>query len=241
MVQVNQADDPRAPGTQPSGMGGTPGMGGRGRGPSFTFGSPDQSDPGSNAEQAVGSSPLGTGPLPVPLTPGPPPRSKVPALVTLGVVLLVTLVAVVATVVADRNDSRPDPGATSVAPTTAPSTPPKGSIDFTSARGAGRLRVVEHTWRTTAGEPNSRLVIDVEITASSGRVDYAPYSFQAFDGRGQIFDIESDTTRTPLDIGTLEAGESVRGFLEFEMPRGEVTLLMNNDNFGSVTALRIDD
>lgn len=225
---VNPPGEPQDPETPASGMGGPE------RGPSFTFGSPAALDP------AAGASPLGTGPLPVPATPGPPPASKVPALVTLGVVLLVALVTLVATVVAERSDSRPVATASTVAPTTAASTAPRGSIDFTSARGAGRLRVVEHTWSTTAGDPSSRLVVDIEITASSGRVDYDPYAFQAFDARGQLYDIASDTTRTPLEVGSLEAGESTRGFLEFDLPRGEVTLLMSNDNFGSVTALRID-
>lgn len=232
VVQVNQPGDSDEPGTPASGMGGPE------RGPSFTFGSP----PGFHGDPATGSTPLGTGPLPVPPTPGPPPRSRVGALVTLGVVLVVVLVAVVATVVADRQDARrPAAVTTSVAPTTATSSAPKGSIDFTSSRGSGRLRVVEHTWSTTAGEPNSRLVVDIEISASSGRVDYDPYAFQAFDARGQLYDIASDTTRTPLEVGSLVAGESTRGFLEFDLPRGEVTLLMSNDNFGSVTALRIDD
>lgn len=232
MVKVNQPGDAQDLGTPPSGMGGPE------RGPSFTFGSPA----GPPADLAAGSSPLGTSPLPVPPTPGPPPRSKVPALVTVGVVLLVALITVVATVVTDRSDARRPAGvATSVAPTGAASAAPKGSIDFTSSRGSGRLRVVKHSWITTAGEPDSRLVISIEISASSGRVDYDPYAFQAFDARGQLYDVASDTTQAPLEVGSLQAGESTRGFLEFEMPRGEVTLLMSNDSFGSVTALRIDE
>ncbi len=44
-----------------------------------------------------------------------------------------------------------------------------------------------------------------------------------------------------LPVGTLTPGERVRGTIAFDMPRGEVTLLMSDDSENTVTALRVPD
>ena len=44
-----------------------------------------------------------------------------------------------------------------------------------------------------------------------------------------------------LSVGTLSAGERIRGTIAFDMPRGEVTLLMSDDSENTVTALKVPD
>ncbi len=46
---------------------------------------------------------------------------------------------------------------------------------------------------------------------------------------------------TPLGYGILLAGDSVRGTIAFDLPRGDVTLLMSDDSSSSVTAVKIPD
>ena len=49
------------------------------------------------------------------------------------------------------------------------------------------------------------------------------------------------TTGRVLSVGTLRAGERIRGVIAFDMPRGEVTLLMSDDADQTVTALKVPD
>ena len=69
---------------------------------------------------------------------------------------------------------------------------------------------------------------------------YDPYNFQAFDHTGELFDVaESGVSRQVLGVGELAEGQSTRGFLAFDIPRGEVTLLMSDDSDQSITALKV--
>ncbi|MBM7797832.1 hypothetical protein JOE57_000753 [Microlunatus panaciterrae] len=168
-------------------------------------------------------------------------------MVSLAVVLVVALVVVIATLVAnsnDRNVSAPTPAPTvsRVRPTAAPS---GNSIDFTSTEGSGRLQILEHEWVTGGAEPpisGSYLRIEIELSSTDGEISYDSAFFQAFDARGQLFDSTHLGAKDPLlDIGVLRPGQRVRGFISFDMPRGDVTLLMSNESYESVTAIKIQD
>ena len=65
---------------------------------------------------------------------------------------------------------------------------------------------------------------------------------QAFDQAGHVFEMAVEGTEgRVLDVGTLNAGERVRGVIAFDMPRGDTTLIMSDDSDQTVTALRVPD
>lgn len=174
-----------------------------------------------------------------------PPRSRLPAIITGAAVLIVALVVGLSTIVANINDRQavtPTPSPTRERPSSAPS---GDSIDFTSDEGAGTLRIINHEWTVDGQEPpisGNYLRIEVDLTATAGEVSYDSTYFQAFDAQGELFDSTPLGAVEPhLDAGLLGPGDSARGFIAFDMPRGDVTLLMSNESFESVTAIKIQD
>jgi hypothetical protein len=152
--------------------------------------------------------------------------------------VLVVAVTAVATLVARHADthvaaapaiSRP------ALPSSSAATDPN-SIDFTSARGTGRLVVRDRSWE--AGSPG-QLRLSVVLTCITGTVDYGPNSFQLFDADGTLVQ-PSPVGAGPSEIGfgTLGSGEQVGGEVVFDVARQVVTLVLNDDE-GSVTALKI--
>lgn len=115
------------------------------------------------------------------------------------------------------------------------------SIDISSPRGAGRLTVVSHSWRRTGQSTSAatRLHVEVQLVCRSGRLDYDPYFFQAFDARGRLFEVADARADGALGHGALGPGQRVHGVLVFALPRGDVTLLMTDDATQTMTALRI--
>jgi hypothetical protein len=160
--------------------------------------------------------------------------------VTAAVVVLVVAVTAVATLVAWRADTRvgapPAPSRPAAQSSAAGSDP--NSIDFTSARGTGRLVVRDRVWES--GNPD-RLRISVELSCITGTVDHAPGSFQLFDADGTLVQPSPlGAGPSELGFGSLGAGEQVRGDVAFEVARQVVTLVLSDDD-GSVTALKIAD
>lgn len=180
---------------------------------------------------------------------GPPPdrpggRShRLATALTLAAIALVAAIVVVATVLAGRDDVR------LATPSPAPSQPgatiATDRIEFTTAGGSGTLRIVDHGWDsdgTDPDQPGSLLTVVIEVTCERGVVDYGPDTFQAFDRNGELFEPEVlPDSPTALEIGTLAAGQSVRGTVAFEIPRGGVTLLMSDPSAQAVTALKVPD
>jgi hypothetical protein len=173
-----------------------------------------------------------------------PRRTRVPTVVSILAIALVAVVVAVASLVARRADTVVSP------PPPAPVSPPSVSvtedrIDFISADGTGQLVLLGRSWVTDGLVPptsGSYLRIEVELICVTGRVDYDPYHFQAFDQAGHVFEmaVEGAEGRV-LDVGTLIAGERVRGVIAFDMPRGDTTLIMSDDSNQTVTALRVPD
>lgn len=124
----------------------------------------------------------------------------------------------------------------------ATSTADAGTIEFTTARGSGRLVLVDHVWEPAppgAGPRARHLRIRVELLCTRGSVGHAPEFFSLFDDRGRLVEaslavVEPD----PVPLGTLGPGERVRGHVAFDLPRGDVTLVMS-DEVSSVTAIRV--
>ena len=180
-----------------------------------------------------------------------PPPSRWPALLTVLVLTVVGSVVAGATAVARHADTHvaaaPPPR---VRPLVAE--PQDGGVVFTTGLGAGRLRLVRHSWERT-GTPAPRsgryLRVQVELVCTSGRVDYDSDYFSVFDAQGQLVPatrVAAGATAveglagssSPLPPGTLEAGERVRGLLSFDLPRGSATLVME-DGTHAVTAVKV--
>ncbi|HEV2928322.1 MAG TPA: DUF4352 domain-containing protein [Propionibacteriaceae bacterium] len=208
-----------------SGMGSVP------RGPSFL--------PWTPAEPA-------TPQLPLPDADGQylgPRRSRWPAVISVLAVVLVAAVVAGASLVAYWGDTHV---AAPLRPETHPGlTSPPDRIDFVSDEGTGQLIMRTRSWVSGGQVPpmsGSYLRVEVELVCTSGEVDYDPYHFQAFDRSGQLFEIAVEgTAGRMLEVGTLQAGERIRGTVAFDMPRGDVTLLMSDDSAKTVTALKVPD
>ncbi|MBA3530018.1 MAG: DUF4352 domain-containing protein [Propionibacteriaceae bacterium] len=237
-------ESPQTDGAPPDtgdGVASRPGMGPTPSGPAFA--------PWVDAGRAPADGSEASGPrqpLPYPdLATFTPPTSRLPAVVTAVVVLVVSTVVLAATMMAHRGDSQ----VSQLAPVTTPirSVVPlrEDSIEFASTDGSGRLVVLDHSWMSAGAQrpvSGSYLQVQVELICTSGSIAYDPYFFQAFDATGRLFDVTSHgATQRVLSSGTLGPDERVTGFLTFDMPRGEVTLLMSDDAAESVTALKISD
>jgi hypothetical protein len=209
----------------------TSGMGSVPRGPSFL--------PWTGAEPVPGQPPP-------PDPEGPdlvPPRSRWPAIVTVLAILLVAAVVAGASLVAYWGDTHvAAPPRADLRPST---TSPTDRIDFVSDTGTGQLIMRTRSWVSDGQVPpvsGSYLRVELELVCTSGEVDYNPYHFQAFDRSGQLFEMtEEGTAGRVLPVGTLRAGERIRGTVAFDMPRGDVTLLMSDDSEHTVTALKVPD
>jgi len=173
-----------------------------------------------------------------------PRRSRLPGAITMFVVVLVAAVVLTATLVAERRDTQI--GGLTVAPTPSRTVAPlrEDSIEISSSVGSGRLVIVDHHW-TTAGREAPRtgttLVVEVELLCTSGEISFDPYFFQAFDQTGRLFEVMPPVPVGSLETGTLGPAEKVQGSISFDIPRGQVTLLMTDEGTQSVTALKIPD
>ena len=225
---------------------------------------PDEADTGEGREAAriepagMGANPSGPEFLPA----GPPPPQPPPSLVPTGawraetaphrrwpgvlsvsLIVVVALVVLAATAVARYRDTHVATPAPVTVPSIQADPPSRGQIEFTTPEGTGRLVLLSRSWRETAREQplnGSYLVVEVKILCTAGHVGYDPYNFQAFDHTGELFDVvDAGVSRQVLGVGELSEGQSTRGFLAFDIPRGEVTLLMSDDADQSITALKI--
>jgi hypothetical protein len=225
---------------------------------------PDEADPGEGPEDAriepagMGANPSGPEFLPA----GPPPSEPSPSLVPTGawraetapyrrwpdvlsvsLIVVVALVVLVASAVTRYRDTHVAAPPAVTVPSIRADPPSRGEIEFTTPEGNGRLILLSRSWRETGREQplnGTYLLVEVKIVCTAGRVGYDPYNFQAFDHTGELFDVaESGVSRQVLGVGELAEGQSTRGFLAFDLPRGEVTLLMSDDSDQSITALKV--
>jgi hypothetical protein len=209
----------------------TPGMGSVPRGPSFV--------PWTAAEPPPQQPQL-------PHLAGPylgPPRSRWPTIISILAIVLVAAVVAGASLAAHWGDTHV--AAPPRADTHPSLTVPTDRIDFVSDKGTGQLIMRTRSWVRNGQVPpvsGSYLRVEVELVCTSGEVDYDPYHFQAFDRSGQLFEMAVEgTDGRPLGVGTLRAGDRTRGTVAFDIPRGDVTLLMSDDSEHTVTALKVPD
>lgn len=167
-------------------------------------------------------------------------------MITAALILVVAAVVGVGTALAHQSDTHivaaPDPAPGRPSPLT---TPADARIDFVTDQGTGELVLLSRSWsahRPATPETDRRLQVRVELVCTTGTVDYDPGNFQAFDDYGRLYDVVFEAAdESVLDVGTLQAGESVRGSLGFDLPRGQTTLLMTDGKDQAVTALQVPD
>lgn len=186
-------------------------------------------------------------PAPSPPLLPPPTGPRHTTIITIAVIAVVALAVIVGSIQAYRSDTQPpvvSPPQTQQSPT------PRqvgltDRVDFSTGDGEGQLRIVSHHWSTSGSEPpeyGHYLEILIEITCTEGAISYTPFDFQTFDEASELHDITTvETHRESLDVGEVTAGQTVRGYLTFDMPRGDVTLMMNDLGNRPVTALRIEN
>jgi hypothetical protein len=172
-----------------------------------------------------------------------PRQSRWPAVISVLAIVLVAVVVAGASLVAYWDDAHvAAPPRLEAHPSL---TSPTDRIDFVSDQGTGQLIMRMRSWVSDGRVPpvsGSYLRVEVELVCTSGEVDYDPYHFQAFDRSGQLFEMAVEgTAGRMLAVGTLRAGERIRGTVAFDMPRGDVTLLMSDDSEHTVTALKVPD
>jgi hypothetical protein len=164
--------------------------------------------------------------------------------ITFAVFALVAVVVALASAVAHHDDTHIEAPTPVRVPSIKADTPDQREIEFSTPHGTGKLIMLSRTWQDGGRRPinGSYLEVRVEIICLTGRVGYDPYNFQAFDETGQLFDVdESGVTGHVLGVGELSPGQTVRGAVAFDIPHGEVTLLMSDDSEQSITALKVPD
>ena len=172
------------------------------------------------------------------------PASRLPTVITVTVIFVVAVVVAAASLVAHFADTQVTAPVSSRQPV--PQSPAQGDrIEFTTSDGSGQLILLRHSWVTSGQVPPSSgqyLRVEVELTCTTGAVDYDPYNFQVFDQTGRLFETAIEGAGdSMLETGTLRPGERIRGTIAFDMPHSEATLLMSDDTNQTVTALKVPD
>lgn len=208
---------------------------------------------GAPAGRANRASSGARGPTGRPPTPFRPRRRLAPTLITVGVLLLALIVIGGGVLISRYRDQHASasttPGASTVpsgagSPTSSGSATPSGtSIPFDSRRAAGTLSVISHRW-TTVGriDPTSGtyLALDVQVQVDRGAMYYSPEMFEAFDAVGNVYQDDQNVNQRPLlSTGYLTAGQQVRGWISFDVKRGETTLLLAGPDSNPMAALKI--
>jgi hypothetical protein len=216
-----------------------------------------------NGSESTGMGPTPSGPSFVPWAPVPgdtppmrpplpahnarsmaKPASRLPTVITATVIFVVAVVVAAASLVAHFADTQVAAPISSRQPI--PQIPAQGDrIEFTTSDGSGQLILLSHSWVNSGQVPPSSgqyLRVEVELTCTTGAVDYDPYNFQVFDQTGRLFETAIEGAGdSMLETGTLRPGERVRGTIAFDMPHSEATLLMSDDTNQTVTALKVSD
>ncbi len=210
---------------EPAGMGATP------SGPQFLPAPPQTASPVRRPSSPV---------------PGPEPsRSRRADAISVALIAIVALVVGAASAIAHYRDTHIAAPTPVIVPTGSPDASTPSEIEFSTPEGSGRLILLSRNWRDTGREPpvnGNYLQVEVKIICTEGRLGYDPYNFQAFDRTGDLFDVaEAGVSETVLGVGELFEGQSAQGYLAFDIPRGEVTLLMSDDSEQSITALKVPD
>lgn len=155
-----------------------------------------------------------------------PPRSRLPLVLTL-VVLLVAALIWGATML------RPAPPAPAAAPTPSATSPTARGLPFLTPdeRFAGRWEIVEHRWT------DSGLEVEIRLTVDKGPVNY---SFLAFENSGVEATSPTPGSDQPQFSGLpIETGQEESGWLFFPLERGPATIILATAGGNQMSALPV--
>ncbi len=157
-----------------------------------------------------------------------PPRSRLPLLVTL-VVLVVAALIWGATLLrpASSDASAPSPSAS---PTATPRAP---GLPFLSPdeRFSGRWEIIDHRWI------DSGLEVEITLAADRGPVNY---SFVAFNNDGVDATEASGGSQQPQFSGLpIPSGQTESGWLFFPLERGPATIILATSGGNQMSALPV--
>ncbi|WP_460740925.1 DUF4352 domain-containing protein [Mariniluteicoccus endophyticus] len=86
----------------------------------------------------------------------------------------------------------------------------------------------------------SYLNLDVEFKSTSGSLRYGSSSFRARDEAGREYMMGIGSRATPrLSVGTLPAGQNVRGWVSLDTPRAPLNVLVTNDLMEPVAMIKV--
>ena len=119
-----------------------------------------------------------------------------------------------------------------------------GGWAFTTAQGAGEVRVYSARWAADTGgeyptppDNGAYLVLDVGVSVKDGGYTVNEFDWAATDSSGKSWPCVSKHWFEPwLPNGNVKAGATVRGNLACDVPRGAVVVRVGDDLGWSVPA-----
>jgi hypothetical protein len=117
-------------------------------------------------------------------------------------------------------------------------------VTFTTAAGTGRVTVLAASWITGGplepAEGNQYLVLDLSFRGVSGRVVTGLLFTTVVDARGGSHSFAIGPVITnQLPTRVLGPGETSRGQLAFELPRGPVTVVVSSETLEPVAEISV--
>ncbi|MFZ1412832.1 MAG: hypothetical protein WAS07_15385 [Micropruina sp.] len=156
------------------------------------------------------------------------PKNHTPLLVTIAALVALALVIVGGIVI----NAQPRPAPTvSATPTRVSSPDNLPGLPFTSPDGrvSGRWEVLSSRWDSEG------VTVQVRVHAVDGTVTY---SFMAFANQGAtVHDPVPGSSRPELGTGQIAEGDTAIGYLYFEVPREDMTLILATGTGRQMSAL----
>jgi hypothetical protein len=158
-----------------------------------------------------------------------PPRSRLPLVVTLVVLLIAGLIwgATLLRPAAPTPSATPSPTPSASATSAAPGLP----FVTPDQQFTGRWQIVEHRWT------DSGLEVEITLAVDQGPLDY---SFLAFENSSIEPTIPTPGSESPLFSGQpIGTGQSESGWLFFPLDRGPTTIILSTSGGNQMSALAV--
>ncbi|OYN85253.1 hypothetical protein [Parenemella sanctibonifatiensis] len=171
-----------------------------------------------------------------------PQKSKWPAIIT-GIVIGAILLTVVLGMVFARGPEGPteDPSPSETPATAEPTgyqPPPGDTVPFEDGEVAGQWTILETRWDSSASASSGNYgSVLVEVHLEQGELSY---EFFAFDINVEDVPQETRAQYSPaIATNTMQPGDTVRGWVTFDMPRGNSTVYLTERYGGPISAIQI--